>query len=122
MDFLWITLTVKNLDKTIKFYEDIIGLQLKNRMRPTENVEVAFLEDGKSSTYVELYYNKEISSVSVGSDYSIGFETESVDDMLELAKKKNIKVVSDVIQPTPKLKFFYILDPDGRKVQFVQHL
>ena len=122
MNFLWVTITVNNLDESIKFYEDIIGLKLSSRRRSGGDKEIAFLEDGKSITLVELYCYDEGSPVLVGQDYSIGFETDSVEECIKLANEKNLKILSDILQPSPKVKFFFIADPDGRKVQLLERI
>lgn len=120
MNFLWVTLTVKNLDETLKFYQEFVGLKLGKRYKPNEKMEIAFLKDDKSNTQIELIYNEETTSVPVGGDYSLGFKAKSLEQMVKLAQEKNLTIASEIFQPNPNIKFFYILDPDGRKVQFVE--
>ena len=111
MSFLWITLNVTDLDKTIEFYEGIAGLQLSKRFKPAPVIEIAFLSDGKNQTQVELISNSSAPSAAVGKDYSIGFEVDSVEEMMALANEKDIPVVSEVISPMPNIKFFYVFGP-----------
>lgn len=53
---------------------------------------------------------------------SIGFEVDSLDRMLEFAKERGIPVHSGPFQPGPKTRFFFVQDPNGLKVQFVENL
>ncbi len=83
MNFCWSTLRVKDLDESIKFYSEIVGLEVVNRFKggPTE---IAFL--GAGETKIELICSGESRDISVGSDISWGFEVESLDKALALVK------------------------------------
>ena len=120
MSFLWVTLHVTDLNKSIEFYEGMAGLKVSRRFKPAAVMELAFLSDGKNQTQVELISNAAAPAAAVGEDYSIGFDVDSVEDMMARAKEKEIPVVSEVLSPVPGTTFFYVLDPDGRRVQFVE--
>jgi lactoylglutathione lyase len=120
MNFCWNTLTVKNMDESLKFYQEIVGLTLNKRYKAGPGMEIAFLGDGE--TKVELISNEAIKEVDMGRDISLGFETESVDKMMDFLKNKGIAVLSGPFQPTPYIKFFFIKDPDGLKIQLVENI
>jgi lactoylglutathione lyase len=44
------------------------------------------------------------------------------DTQVELIKEKGIELHSGLFQPNPAIKFIYILDPDGLKIQLVELL
>jgi len=118
MKFCWITIIVNNFEESLKFYQEIVGLQLNRRFKTGTNIEIAFLGDGE--TEIELLSDKANNNVNIGKDISIGFEVKSVDKMIAYLKEKEIKIESGPFTPNPKTKFFYILDPNGLKVQFVE--
>lgn len=118
MKFCWSTITVKNLDESLKFYNEIVGLKVNSRFNAGPGVEIAFLGDGE--TKVELICNKQ--EVNYGNSISLGFEVSSVDEMISFVKEKGIKIESGPIQPNPHTKFFFVLDPNGLKIQFVQNI
>jgi lactoylglutathione lyase len=120
MNFLWCTIRVNNLEESINFYEFIVGLQVNTRFQAGPNKEIAFLGNGE--TKVELIWDKSTSTTNVGPDISIGFEVDSVDEKLVFLKERNIPIQSEVIQPNPHTKFFYVLDPNGLKIQFVENI
>ena len=122
MEFLLVTLYVSDLEKTIGFYEDIVGLKTESRFSPAPALEIVFLSDGKSQTKLELISSSESPQVTVGKDYSLGFKVDSADAMMDMVKEKNIPLASEMISPQPNVKFFFVLDPDGRKVQFVENM
>ena len=119
MNFCWTTIAVTDMEKSIKFYQNIIGLKLTRRIQPNVDMDIAFL--GENQTQIELVFNKNKSAVEFGSDISLGFVLESVDSYISLLKSKNIEIHSGPFQPSPHIRFFYIQDPDGLKIQFVEN-
>ncbi|AWI04577.1 VOC family protein [Clostridium drakei] len=120
MKFCWSTLTVKDLEESLKFYEDIVGLKVQQRFKGGPGMEIAFLGEGE--TKIELIYNSNVKEVNYGADISLGFEVNSVDQIMELVKSKGIAVHSGPFQPNPHVKFFFVLDPNGLKIQFVENI
>jgi lactoylglutathione lyase len=120
MNFCWVTINVANMEKSLNFYRDVVGLSVDRSMKPSANMEIAFL--GKGETKVELIFDAKSDKRNYGDDISLGFEVESVDKTMESLKKRNIKIHSGPHQPNPMIKFFYVLDPDGLKVQFVENI
>lgn len=119
MKFLWTTIHVTNLDQSIAFYENIVKLPLKSRFQADQHTEIAFL--GEGDTQVELIQNDQIENITIGKDISLGFEVESVSGMKRfLEEEEHVNAEIEVIQPSDQMKFFFIEDPDGVKVQFVE--
>ena len=119
MKFCWSTLRVANLEESLKFYQEIVGLKLVERFPAGPGVEIAFLGDG--GTKIELIYNGSGTQVNCGTDISWGFEVESVDEFMTFLKEKGIPILSGPFQPNPQTKFFFINDPNGFKLQFVEN-
>jgi len=120
MKFCWATLNVKNMEESLKFYKEIIGLRVNRRLETGNGIEIAFLGDGE--TKLELIFDINKSETNVGDDISIGFEIESVEEKIKFLKEKEIDIESGPFQPNPSIKFFYIKDPNGLKVQLVENI
>lgn len=120
MKFCWSTIKVKNMEESLAFYEEVIGLNLNRRFQAGPKMDIAFLGNGE--TEIELIYDEDNKDVNFGADISWGFETESVDDMIKLSKESGIEIISEVISPNPSVKFFYVLDPNGLKIQLVENV
>ena len=56
MKFCWTTLSVNNMEESLKFYHEIIGLPVDRRFKMGPEAEIAFLGDGE--TKLELMYDK----------------------------------------------------------------
>lgn len=120
MKFCWSTLHVKNLEESVTFYTEIIGLDIVREMNAGPELRIVFL--GKGETEIELICNGKGEEINVGNDISWGFEVDSLDETLRLVKENGIEILGDSIQPTPKVRYFFIKDPNGMKIQLVENL
>lgn len=118
MAFIWSTLNVKNLDESIKFYVELLELEVTNRFKAGSETEIAFL--GNQSTKIELIENAGKSSIEIGEDISWGFSVVSLDKIISVLNKKNIPILKGPLQPNPNIKFIYIKDPNGMNIQLVE--
>ncbi len=119
MNFVWSTLRVKNFEESLKFYTEILGLKVKRRFQGGPGTEIAFLGDG--GTEIELICNGE-NDINVGSDISWGFEVKSLDETIAMVKEKGINIDEGPIQPNPHVKFIFIKDPNGMRIQLVENI
>ena len=120
MHFCWTTISVKNMDRSLSFYQDIVGLKLNRRVKASEDVELAFLGEGE--TQVELISIAGKDLINIGDDISLGFIVESISQLTEFLQSKGIKIHSGPFQPNPYIRFLFIQDPDGLRIQFVENV
>jgi lactoylglutathione lyase len=120
MDFCWVTINVKNMQESLRFYRDILGLRVNRTLHPNPETEINFLGDG--DTQVELIYNAKNSDIGFGKDISLGFLVPSIEHITERLERGNIPIHSGPFQPNPSIKFIYVLEPNGLKVQFVENV
>lgn len=121
MRFGWVTINVRNLDESLAFYQEILGLQIKRRMNPMPGTEIVFLGFGGNETEVELICNEKNNSPSYGKDISLGYEVDSLDTQIEKLNGKGLQIAGP-FQPNPSIRFIYVDDPNGVKIQFFQNL
>ncbi|MGB8452145.1 MAG: VOC family protein [Anaerocolumna sp.] len=119
MKFNWCTIQVNDMEESLNFYQNIVGLNIERRYQAGPDTEITFLGEGE--TKIELIHNKTKQSVQIGSDLSIGFEVASIEEMTEFLKEKRLPIHSGPFQPNPHIKFIYVLDPNGLKIQFAEH-
>jgi len=108
------------MDRSLAFYQEIIGLKLIQRIKPNEEMEIAFLGEGE--TQVELIFNEKSKDIKFGKDISLGFIVDSISQITEYLKSKGIKIHSGPFQPNPYIQFIFVQDPDGLKIQFVENI
>lgn len=120
MKFCWCTISVKNMEESLNFYQKVVGLPIDRRFNAGPGVEIAFLGDGE--TKVELVCNEAEKEVDMGQDISLGFEVKSVDKKIAELKQIGIDIHSGPFQPNPHIKFFFILDPNRLTIQFAENI
>ena len=110
-----ITLRVKSLKESQKFYEEAAGLKLAGDLRPMGS-PIVFYEDKAGDTKIELI--EAPAEALGGKGISIGFHTEDVE-----AKRAELEAIglnpTPMISPNPHVKFFFVNDPDGVQIQFI---
>lgn len=118
MSFCWTTIQVKDMNESLEFYEDIVGLKVNQRIEVSPDMEIAFLGEGE--TKVELTYNKNNNNMKFDENISLGFKVNSVDEKIKFIKEKGLEVHSGPFKPNPSTIFFFVLDPNGLQIQFVE--
>lgn len=117
MKFLWCTLNVNDMEESLRFYQNIVGLSIDRRF-PIENGEIVFL--GSGNTKVELIKDGTDKWKGEKTGVSLGFETESLDEKMAVLKEEGIDIVDGPFSPGPGMRFFFVNDPNGVRVQFVE--
>jgi lactoylglutathione lyase len=110
------------MNESLRFYQDIVGLRLKRRMSPMPGTDIAFLGEGDEGTEVELIKNEKNMNPVYGRDISMGFETTSLEKEIDRIKAKGIVDIQGPFQPGPNVKFIYLTDPNGVRIQFVENV
>ncbi len=119
MAFLWATIHVNNMEASLKFYQEVVGLNLRRKFSPAPGQDIAFL--GIGETEVELYHIEGESHPEAITGISLGFTTSDATSKMSDLRSKGYEV-SPMISPNPNLQFFYVKDPDGLNIQFVEDL
>ncbi len=115
MRFLWCTIHVKDIDASLRFYQDIVGLPVTRRFSEP-GAELAFLGDG--DTKLEIIQGK--GEPHSGGGLSIGFPVNNLEEKLAFVKECGIPIHSGPFAPSARTRFFFVSDPDGVLVQFVE--
>lgn len=120
MKFLWTTIHVENLEESINFYTDLLGLKLLKRFLAGPGMEIAFLgNETEGETLIEFIKSSSHGKVQHSESISIGFAVKSVETMLTIVNDKNIPIHSGPFE-TPTTRFFLIKDPNGLNIQFFE--
>lgn len=111
-----ITMRVNDLEKSIRFYEEIAGLDLVRRFQAGE-FELAFMSNGEGETQIEFVYSAEGETFQ-GKGFFLCFETENIEGMHEFAENMGYEPSEIHTQdPGDQSQYFYVYDPNGVSIQ-----
>lgn len=125
MRLLHTMLRVGNLDKSLQFYCDVLGMTLlRQKDYPGGKFTLAFVGYGDESdhTVLELTHNWGVESYDLGEGYGhIALGVEDIYQTCEAIKSKGGEVVRE---PGPmkhgSTVIAFVSDPDGYKVELIQ--
>ena len=125
MRVLHTMLRVGDLDRSVKFYTDVLGMKLlRTSDYPDAEFTLAFVGYGNEydNTVLELTYNYGKTSYEMGGAYGhLAIEVDDIYAECEAVKAKGGKVVRE---PGPMksgtLVIAFLEDPDGYKIEFIQ--
>jgi lactoylglutathione lyase len=113
---------VTDLDKTVTFYKDVLGLEEIHRSKSPRGSELVFFKAPGSEEEIEICKFDGSGPVNVGSDIThLAFE---VDDLEAFAKHSASKgyPLSDGPTPTGGGNFIAFVDaPEGYEIELIQH-
>ena len=125
MRILHSMIRVNNLEESIKFYTQVLGMNLlREKEYPEGKFSLAFLGYGKETeeTVIELTYNWDKSEYEHGNAFGhIAIEVDDIYQFCEEIKNKGAKIIRD---PGPtmgsKLVLAFIEDPNGYKIELIE--
>lgn len=110
------TIMVRNLEESLDFYINRIGLKKINQFSPENGVRISFLKD-EQKNLIELLEDKNIDDDEFkASRVSIGFGVENLDETLEKLKGHGIEPIKETIETPGDGKLTFILDPNGVEI------
>ena len=109
-------IAVFDLEKSKKFYEEVLGLKEKRRLSPNDKTVCVFLEDGVSSNVIELkWINDRTTPYDLGDN--LGHIGIRVDDIAAVRQQhEKMGIVCDEIA---SLGVYFIKDPDGYVLEII---
>jgi len=125
MRVLHTMIRVSDLEKSITFYTNILGMKLLRRHEyPDGKFTLAFVGfgDEKDNAVIELTYNWGVTTYDKGNAFGhIAIENEDAYKSCELIKSKGGKVIREAgpMQHGATVIAF-IEDPDGYKIELIQ--
>ena len=101
------------MEESLKFYNGLLGIKIFRRFSPNPGVNIAMVGE-KYGPKIELICSENNNSKIQSRGISIGFEVKSLD--------KAVAIKKGPVSPSPKVRFFFIEDPDGVEIQIVENM
>ncbi len=125
MRFLHTMLRVGDLQRSIDFYTDVMGMKLlRQRDNPSNNYSLAFLgfESNPDQAELELTYNYGVDRYELGSAYGhIAVQVPSAREACDRIREAGGKVTRDA-GPVKggSTVIAFVEDPDGYKIELIE--
>ena len=112
---------VRDLEKTVSFYKDVLGLKEVRRHTSGRGSQLVFLKAPESEAEIEICKFDESGPVVVGPDLThLAFEVDDLDQFARHAEAKGYPL-SDGPHSTGNSRIAFIDAPEGYEVELIEH-
>lgn len=112
---------VQDLEKTVSFYKDVLGLEELRRHTSGRGSQLVFLKAPHSDGEIEICKFEESGPVVVGPDLThLAFEVDDLEEFAKHAKAKGYSL-SDGPHSTGTGKIAFIDAPEGYEIELIEH-
>ena len=112
---------VSDMEQTIQFYADVLGLEVLERKVSPRGSHLAFLKVPNSDELIELTSFPPSGPVKVQEDLiHLAFQVDSLDDAIAWLNAKGVKVTDGPTQTSSGSRFIFIDAPDGYEVELIE--
>lgn len=112
---------VNELERTVKFYVDVLGLKEVKRHKSPRGSELVFLQVPGSDDFVEITYYPGSGPVQVQPDLThLAFEVDSMDDFAKHLAGLGMKFSDGPTTSSTGTKFAFIDAPEGYEIELIE--
>lgn len=111
---------VNDLEKTVSFYKDVLGLTEVKRHKSPRGSELVFLKAPESDELIEITYYPASGPVTVAPDLThLAFEVADLDTFAKHAASKGYPLSDGPTQSSSGI-FAFIDAPEGYEIELIQ--
>ena len=112
---------VNDLEKTVSFYKDVLGLEEIRRHKSPRGSELVFLKTPGSEELIEICSYPASGPVVVGSDLThLAFEVDDIQAFAKQAAAKGYSLSDGPTTSTSGSVFAFIDAPEGYEIELIQ--
>jgi len=115
MKVKYATIIVEDMDESIKFYTEVMGLEIDSQHNPQPGTTITLLK-GEGDAMIELIKNTENETGL----FSVGMDVEDINTTVKELKSKGAKITMEPI-PITVGTLAFLEDPNGVKIALIQH-
>jgi lactoylglutathione lyase len=115
MKVKYATIIVKDMDRSVKFYTEVMGFKIDSQHDPIPGATIILLK-GDGDAMIELIKN----TVNEPGLFSIGMDVEDINTTVKELKSKGARITMEPI-PITVGTLAFLEDPNGVKIALIQH-
>ena len=121
MKLLHTRMRVSDMDETIRFYTEVLGLEVLERKTSPRGSHLAFLKVPNSEELIELCSFPPSGPVRVQEDLvHLAFQVDDLDGAIRTLQAKGIKITDGPTTTSSGSRFIFIDAPDGYEIELIQ--
>jgi lactoylglutathione lyase len=119
MELLHTMIRVKNLEATLDFYTNFIGLNEIRRKAIGDEATLVWLADEKNAYQIELTHNHDQSDYDLGDQFGhLAFGVADLEAVVKDVEERGWWYRRS--RPELKTKYIFVKDPNGYDVEIIQ--
>jgi lactoylglutathione lyase len=112
---------VNDLERTVQFYRDILGLEEVGRHKSPRGSELVFMKAPESEELIELAYYPASGPVQVQPDLThLAFEVDDLESCVRELAKKGVQLTDGPTKSSSGSVFAFIDAPEGYEIELIQ--
>ena len=112
---------VNDLERTVKFYRDILGLAEIKRHKSPRGSELVFLKTPESEELIEICFFPGSEPVKCQADLThLAFEVDSLEEFAKHLTKHGLKYSDGPTTSSSGTTFAFIDAPEGYEIELIQ--
>ena len=123
MKFLHTMIRVKDIDASLKFYTELLGMKLDHKKR-LDDCWLYFLNDEENTCQIELTYNDETpdGGYKIGNGFGhFAFSVKSLDEFTQKMNDLGYEYLYEPFDLNNKgTKIAFVKDPDGYEIELIE--
>lgn len=119
MQFAHTMIRVRDLEETLAFYRELIGLREVGRKEIGREATLVFLTDDRGHCQVELTHNHDGREYTLGDQFGhLAFHTDDLDGVIAEVERRGLSYRRS--RPELTSKYIFVKDPDGYDVEILE--
>ena len=113
---------VRDLEKTVSFYKDVLGLKELRRHTSGRGSQLVFLKAPEGDEEIEICKFDQSGPVVIGPDLThLAFEVDDLEMALNNCEKGGFEIEYGPVAEPWGMRRFFVRDPFGRLVNVLSH-
>ena len=112
---------VNDLERTVKFYRDVLGLEEAGRHKSPRGSELVFMKAPGSEELIELTYYPASGPVQVQPDLThLAFQVDDLEAFARALEAKGVKLSDGPTKSSSGGIFAFVDAPEGYEIELIQ--
>ncbi len=120
--YLHTRIRVSDMDKTLQFYSEVLGLKVLESKISPRGSKLVFLEAPGTDSEIELCSFPDSGNVEVPEDLvHMAFQVENLEETIQRLEKAGVPITEGPIESSSGTKFIFTEDPDKYEIELMEY-